>query len=324
MPRAPVIIDAHSDILLDVATQDFSLADDLEPGRIPGECTGLYSLPKWERASMTVSFCAIFTASSDANMEPGKPEADQMALHRALRMIAALQKDLRQHPNRLIQVRGTDDIDRAASLKRIGVMLTLEGADPLGVDLDVLEVFYALGIRAIGLTWDNRNAFADGRLASKVPGGLSALGMALVERMDELGILIDLAHLSPIGMDQVLAATRNPVILSHVRPIGGYVDKSYFQAIAKQNGVIGVIFYRMKSLDELVQQIEYLTALVGEAHVGLGSDFWGVTNSPADLSNIACLPRLTLALEKRGWSRSALNLLVGGNWYRIIAEVVGP
>jgi len=209
-------------------------------------------------------------------------------------------------------------------MKSTGVMLTLEGADPIGADLDMLEIFYALGIRAIGLTWDHSNAFADGRLATTVPGGLSPLGVTLVKRMDELGILIDLAHLSPGGMDQILAATKNPSILSHVRPIGGYVDESHLQAIAQKDGVIGVIFYRMRSLEEVIENIEYLTALVGEEHVGLGSDLWGVANSPNDIPDIGFLPRLTRALEKRGWSTSALNLLMGGNWYRVISEVVGP
>lgn len=319
-----MVIDGHCDILLDAASYGFSLADDLEPGSLPGNCTGLYSLPKWERAHITVSFCAMFTAPFDLRMEPLRPEDAHTALHRSLRMVAALQKDIRQHSNRLIQVRGIRDIDRAAQAGQVGVMLTLEGADPLGVDLDLLEVFYALGVRAIGLTWNNRNPFADGRLASDLPGGLSRLGLRLVERMEELGILMDLAHLSAVGIDQVLAIARRPVIFSHTRPLGGTVDSSHLQEIARRDGVIGIMFYGLFSLEEIIGQIEHLAALVGVEHVGLGTDFWGVENRPVDLPDISHLPRLSEELARRGWSEPALTSLMGGNWYRVIAEVVGP
>jgi membrane dipeptidase len=160
------VIDAHCDILYDAAEYGFSLADDLSPGTYPGPCTGLYSLPKWRRGGVAVAFCAIFTAPFDLEMRPLRPEEVHTTLHRALKMTAAAHRDLRRHPDRMLLVRGSSDVDDALMTGRLGVVLALEGADPVGIDVDLIDIFYALGVRSVSLTWNNRNPFADGRLAS--------------------------------------------------------------------------------------------------------------------------------------------------------------
>lgn len=323
MTRQPQpIIDAHCDILLDAAEYGFSLAEDLSPGAYPGPCTGLYSLPKWERAGITVAFCAIFTAPFDLDMRPTHPEHWNVTLHRALRMVAALHRDLRLHASRMLLVRKASDIESALATHRVGVTLALEGADPLGIDVDLIEVFYALGVRAVGLTWNNRNPFADGRLAGDPPGGLSALGLRLLTRMEELGILIDLAHLSPVAMEQVLSRTTKPVMLSHSRPQSGVVSATHLQEIGGKNGVIGVMLYGSKSIAEVIAQIEYLVSLVDDDHVGLGTDLWTAEDAPRDFPDIAHLPRLEDALSGLGWSDSAIRRVMGGNWHRLMAEVL--
>lgn len=319
----PLIIDAHCDILHDAAQYGFSLAEDLAPGAFPGPCAGLYSLPKWRRGGVTVAFCAIFTAPFDLEMRPASPD-HHTTLQRALRMAAAAHRDLREHPDHMLLVRSIADVDTAASSRRLGIVLALEGADPLGIDVDLLDVFYALGVRSIGITWNNRNPFADGRLASDRPGGLSSLGRRLLARMEHLGMLIDLAHLAPAGMDDVLAHSRGPVVLTHARPRGGAVAATYLKEIAKRGGVIGVMLYGLPSVGDVVEQVEYLTSLVGDEHVGLGSDLWQSGAGPGALPDIADLPLITEALARRGWKDAAIERFMGRNWYRVMAAVLRP
>lgn len=319
--RISIIIDAHCDILYDASRYSFSLADDLEPGDYPGPCVGLYSVPKWRRAGVRVVFCAIFTAPFGLDMQP--LAADQhTTLHRALRMLAIMHRDVRRHPLEMLLVRGPSDIDEAVETNRLGIVLALEGADPLGIDIDLLDVFHALGVRVVGLTWNNRNPFADGRLAGDHPGGLSGLGRSLLARMEELGMLLDLAHLAPQGMDEVFAHSKGPVILSHTRPRGGTVPDRHLEEIARRGGVVGVMLYGMASIAEVVDHIEHLASLIGDHHIGLGSDLWQAERVPQDLPHIGHLPRLAEALIDRGWSHDAVARFMGGNWHRVLRAIL--
>ncbi len=93
--------------------------------------------------------------------------------------------------------------------------LSLEGAEPLGQNLNLLDVFYRLGLRMVSLTHSRRNAWADGTQLEVQTGGLTYSGRELIRRMNELGIVIDLAHLSDAGVWEVLARSQAPVIYSH-------------------------------------------------------------------------------------------------------------
>ena len=95
------------------------------------------------------------------------------------------------------------------------LLLSFEGGEPLGRNLTLLDVFYRLGLRMISLTHSRRNALADGAQLSIQTGGLTHLGRDLVRRLNELGIVIDLAHLSDAGVWEVLELSSAPVILSH-------------------------------------------------------------------------------------------------------------
>src|SRR5207249_3634216 len=117
----------------------------------------------------------------------------ERALAEALAQTTAFRRAVRQAGERVAWVRTHEDLDALGD--RVGLMLSLEGCEPLGSDPELFDVFWELGVRMVSLTWNRRNAFADGA-GEPAHGGLSARGRELVARLVELGAIVDLAHAS--------------------------------------------------------------------------------------------------------------------------------
>ena len=124
------------------------------------------------------------------------------SLREALSMVAAFQNALRENADHVKQVTSAADLDAVEAGERIGLMLSLEGVECFGVETWPADVFHTLGVRMAGLTWNRRNAFADG--AAEEGGSLSRLGRELVDRLVSLGVILDLAHASRGVFTEVL------------------------------------------------------------------------------------------------------------------------
>ena len=249
------------------------------------------------------------------------------ALQRALAMVAAFQA-MKRKDSELRQVESTEELDST----RPGVMLTMEGADPLVDDLTLLEVFHRLGVRMIGLTWNGRNAFADGLKVGPKPSGLTDLGRELVKRMEDLGIVLDLAHLAEPGFWDAMELSTGPLVVSHAnaRALHAHprnMNDDQLRAIAGRGGLVGVTYVpgflttEKADLDHVLDHIDYMVQLVGEDHVSLGSDFDGITQPPTRLSHVGELPNLTAGMLSRSYTTSRIEKILGGNWARIFRTV---
>src|SRR4029077_8313386 len=111
-----------------------------------------------------------------------------------------------------------DEIARALDSKKIGFVITMEGVEPLGDDLDLLRAFYELGVHAIGLTHARTNAAGHGGVFAargSSPDGLTPFGRDLVRECEQLGIIVDLAHINPAGFKEIIDLTTKPPIVSH-------------------------------------------------------------------------------------------------------------
>ena len=155
--------------------------------------------------------------------------------------------------------------------------------------------------------------------------------------MNELGIVIDLGHMNQVGFWEILELSKDPVLLTHTHgrqlfPAAAVesnwhpardVSRGHerLKALAAKGGVMGVIFYGMTDLEDVVADIEYVLDLVGPNHVGIGSDYYGVAGAPAGLPTIAFLPNLTHALVKRGHSDETILKILGGNFLRVFEQV---
>lgn len=275
---------------------------------------------------MTLQVCTIFL--EDRHLD--------RALERGLEMAWWLHKEVEEN-EALELVTTVADIRRIKENGRCGLLLSFEGFEALGADLRFLDLYYQMGLRMAGLTHNRRNLFADGLQGHIKTGGLTDLGKQAVKRMNELGIVIDLAHMNQVGFWEILELSQAPVVLSHTSSRKLFPTKAEdspwhpardvsrgrdrLEALAQNGGVMGVIFYGMEDIDDLVGDIEYVMELVGPDHVALGSDFYGLIGAPKDLDEISKLPRLTEALLRRGHDDEAILKFLGGNYLRVFEQV---
>lgn len=351
--KQAVVIDAHCDILMEITDGITRLgtppeipdqqtwvppvrAQSLDIETLPSAiqsspyteyfgCAGQYSLQKWVQGGMTAQVCAIYL--EDKHLD--------RALQRGLEMTWWLHREVDEN-HALTLVTQSEQIANLKSSNEIGVILSLEGLEPLGPDLRFLDLYYKLGLRMACLTHNRRNLFADGPQVGVQTGGLTELGRQALHRMDELGIVVDLAHTNEPSYWEILEHTHNPVIISHMSPylfarwrgqpwpiqhFNPALDKEPLQAIARREGVVGIIFFGHETIEHLVENIETLLDLIGPDHIGLGSDFYGSENAPAGLGDIASLPRITEQLVKRGHSDETILQILGGNFLRVFQKV---
>jgi membrane dipeptidase len=210
-------------------------------------------------------------------------------------------------------------IKRRASEKKLTAgMLGLEGAHCLEDNLDNLRVFYDAGVRYIGLVHFFDNEWG-GSAHGIEKGGLTEKGKALVLRMDQLNMIIDLAHASTQTIDDVLAITAKPVIVSHTGVKGAcdnqrnLTDKHLVE-IGKRNGLVGIGLWETAvcgtDAEATARSIKYVADKIGVDKVALGSDFDGAIKAHFDVTG---LPLMVKALQKQGFNSHDIELIMGGN-----------
>lgn len=205
-------------------------------------------------------------------------------------------------------------------------ILAIEGLHALEGKLENLDRLFDSGYRIMGLThfYDNKVGGASYGIAR---GGLTEFGEDVIQRMEELGIIVDLAHASEELIDETLEIATKPVIVSHTG-VRGVCDRSrnlsdeHVIRIAKTGGVIGIGFWSGAvcggTVSEIVRSIRYVADLVGVENVALGSDFDG-DKLPFDVASISII---TNSLIEAGFSREEVGLIMGGNALRILQEVL--
>lgn len=229
---------------------------------------------------------------------------------------------------------------------KISIVLGLEGVAPIGTKLTNLQAFYKLGLRIVQLTWNGRNMAADGIHENRTGGGLTHFGVEVVEEMNRLGIIIDMSHLSPRGVADVLKISKDPVICSHSNCLSlcnhpRNIDDETIKKVANKGGLVGVAFYpkylrndwKNTNVDDIIAHIDYLKSIVGEDHIGLGPDFihfspeliheLPIPKYPNGLEEVDQLPNLTTALMKKGYSEAAIEKIFGTNFLRVAQEIWG-
>ena len=194
---------------------------------------------------------------------------------------------------RLIET--VEDIHRAHDDGQAGLIMGTQNCRPIDDQLERLDLFHRLGLRIMQLTYNNRNYLGDGCLESE-DGGLSAFGHQAVERMNQLGLAIDLSHVGERTTLMAAEASERPVLVTHAnaKAIANWPrNKSddVIRAVATTGGVIGVSIYgpllwngntsRGPNLGDFIQHAEYVAEMVGIEHVSFGTDLFAVADEDA-------------------------------------------
>jgi membrane dipeptidase len=245
------------------------------------------------------------------------------------------------------------DLQKAREDGKIALIITMEGVEPLGTDLNLLRIFYELGVRSIGLTHARSNAAGHGGIfasSGSSQQGLTDFGRDLVRECEALGVIIDLAHINPAGFNEVLSMTTKPPIVSHTNVRHYYdiernISDEQITMIGERHGVIGVnsVLVSPKkeesTLDRYVDHIEYIANLIGIDGVGVGFDFFEFIYSQwpesakkelaeklttpqfiPDLRNHSHARNLTRKLIERGFNDEEIEKILRGNWLRIFEK----
>jgi membrane dipeptidase len=176
------------------------------------------------------------------------------------------------------------DIEKAKKNSHIGILPAFQNSTAIGTDLSRLDLFYGLGVRQIQLTHNLRNWVGDG-CTERTQAGLTHFGVALVRRMNELGVIVDVGHSGYQTTLDAIDISTKPIVFSHTNCMGlckhprNKTDEQ-IKALAAKGGVMGISNFNWfvsdnprSTLDDLLDHFDYVINLVGPDHVGLGSDF---------------------------------------------------
>lgn len=322
-----IAIDTHNDTMLRVIDRNTWL-----PVNNIGELqsNAQLDIPKMEDGGLDVAFFGSYTSGYTQTGRAGS---------RLLALINALHWVERMNSDKFGLATSVNEIEKLVQKgKSVGVP-TIEGAYSLEEynAIELLNQYYDLGIRVVGLCWSNSNSLGEGvneYYVDKTPseGGLTDLGVKVVKEMNRLGMIVDVSHMNEETFWDVIEAAEAPVMASHSNVMSLYnharnLTDEQIIAIANTGGIVQQNFYAGylgpeddRDLKKLVDHIDYVVNLVGIDYVGLGSDFDG-GGMPVDLPNASFYYKITEELVDRGYKKSDIEKILGKNTLRVMKEV---
>jgi membrane dipeptidase len=363
--RTTPLIDGHND--LPWAIREASTAPhDVEAYDLRKKTVGHTDLARLKAGMVGGQFWSVYIPGEIKDSGYARVQLEQIDIAR--RVIA-------KYPERFQWALTSNAIRTSFKAGKIGSLLGLEGGHAIENSLGALRAYYELGGRYMTLTHNVTLDWADAALDSAKHGGLTNFGKEVVHEMNRLGMLVDLAHVSPGTMSDALDATEAPVIFSHSgsRALVDHprnVPDSILARLPKNGGVVMVPFVTSfiskevkewgdrqgaaqadarrrfpndtagvrramddwnranpqpkATLAQVADVIEHVRKVAGVDHVGIGSDFDGITDVVVGLEDVSKFPFLFAELSRRGWSEADLRKLAGENVLRALkqAEVV--
>jgi membrane dipeptidase len=310
------VVDGHADSILEVMEGKRTLHARSDMGHYD-----------WPRAREAKVACTVQVAWPDPSFYPVAPK-------RVGAMIDAQLTEIEKGGAETRLALKSADIRDAHDKGQLAVLLNIEGAEGIQGSLALLRNYYRLGVRMMGLVWGHRNEVADGNMEyGQGGGGLTKFGREVVAEMNRLGMLIDLAHITPKGFFDALELSEQPVLFTHgnchalwAHPRN--LTDEQIKALAKCGGVFGISFVNAfmnketATLKTVADHIDHVCQVVGSADtVAYGSDFDGCTPPPG-LENVTKLPALTAELLSRGYSEADMAKILGGNYLRVFEQVL--
>ena len=288
-PTPPAVVDLHVDTVTQIIEKKVDWDSSLLEASLP---------------SMTVGGVNVIVQAAWV------PRGVQDPRGVALRKVHGILNMVRRSKGKAALVRGTGQLDAVLRSGRTAVVIALEGGTALVEDEKTLRELRDLGVSMIGLTWTESSPFADSSAEPRpgAAGGLTERGRAMVALCNELGLMIDVSHMSDKATRETVALSRAPVVASHsnarsVADVPRNLPDDLLTAIADKGGLVGAMFHgpfvvkgRLARLDDVAHQVATMVRLIGSEHVGLGSDWDGIIRSPEGLNRGAHMADLRAEL----------------------------
>jgi len=338
-----MIVDAHTDVLLELVVRDGAEPSfELVLRRGEAGVFKRYWLPRLAAGVVAVQICPLY----------GEGARRHDARERTLAQEAEFRRVVEENAEQVCQVHTSAELRDS----RLRLVLSMEGAEPLEGDPGAFEEWYRRGVRTASLTWNHANEFAGG--IETPTRGLTDRGRALVRRLGELGVVLDLAHASEQTWHDVLEQGI-PFSVTHagcraVRDHPRNLADWQLEGLAERGGVLGmmaiswVVDPHAPTLSRWLDHFDHAVGVMGIEHVGLGADFvdqlrpteQGISLDEVPQSDMAQVaktrfalddftgpenfPSLVTALRGRGYDGHRLEVIMSGNWLRILRETLAP
>ena len=334
------IVDLHSDTLLwnrnllSRADQGHMDLPRLEEGNVALQVfSSVTKTPKGQNYDANTADSDNITTLVIAQLQPTRTW--NSLLERSLWHAEKLDRAAADSDGELLKVASIKDLDRllrersAQTPKPVGALLSIEGLQNLEGDLSNLDVLRKQGFRMASLTH-----FFDTDLAGSMhgieKGGLTDKGRRAVRRMEQLGMVVDIAHCSHACVADILAMARRPVVSSHggvqaTCQVNRNLTDEEIRGVARTGGVVGIGYWDGAvcgtSPRDTAKAMKHVRDLVGIEHVALGSDYDGAVTVRFDTSQLV---QVTQALMDEGFSADEIRAVMGGNALRVLREDLGP
>lgn len=312
------MIDLHNDILE-------KMADDPTYHLQQEHLFNHTDLPRLQKGGVDVQFFAVWVDPALYSVNPWE---------QAVRLITLFKEEIADNRATMSQAFSYQDLMTAVSEQKIAAILGVEGGHVIENDVSRIKTLYDFGMRYMTITWNNSTSWAvSAKDARSATVGLSDFGKQVIEKLDSLGVLIDVSHVGKKTVADILATSKNPIIASHsgaysVCPHYRNLTDEQILAISKRGGVIGVVFYPpflaasgVATIQSVIRHIDYIVKLAGVDYVAVGSDFDGIERTPLQLTDVTHFPDLTMALLEHGYNREQVEKILGKNFLRVFNRV---
>ncbi len=305
------------------------------------DCDCHINLRKMKQGDYLLQNFALFV-NMEACADPWEHVQELFALYERL---------MKENAGLIVPVTCTEEIERNRLSGKMSALLTVEEGGVCKGSLEKLDILYSQGVRMLTLTWNYQNELGSPNIDRKkkptlqdtfvpnVSDGLTEMGFAFVERMEELGMIVDVSHLSDAGFWDVARRAKRPFVASHsnarqICPCVRNLTDEMIRALAEKGGVTGLNFcadFLTKAqentpnpgtVEAVVRHAKHIVKVGGMECLGLGSDFDGI-DTHAELPGADAMERLWHALVKGGFTQDQADAVFGGNVLRLYREVLG-
>lgn len=313
------ICDCHCDTLTELYNKNASLYENEQH----------FDIKRQIALGGGLQFCAIYVPTEVFRYQGG--------LRYTLCLLDKYNQEIKKlHENGIdvLQVRTAEDAGNILNHKA-ATLLAIEEGGAIDGSLEALRCLYELGVRAMTLTWSNRNDIADGINEEATGSGLTLFGKQVVAEMNRLGMLVDVSHISTAGFWSVIETSTKPIIATHsnAKSLCSHprnLNDEQIQALAQNGGLAGITFagqfleedWRNACIESVYKHIDYMLNLIGnDDHIGFGSDFDGISHPPYNIQGVQDYKPLIEYLSKY-YSDETINKITHQNVINLLQKVL--